>query len=137
MAERLRAVVGIVEKDGQVLIGKKKETPEALFSGVWHLPGGRVKRHERYEDAMRREIQEETGIKIRINALLAECYQEDRKTKVKWYLCTPEDLTKEIIPSDDLDEVKFVSMEEVFSCCDPQAIELWPPSVVLQLSAAK
>ena len=56
------AIVACVDDAGRVLIVKQSAGP---FAGAWLLPGGRVERNERLEDAARRELFEETGYRAR------------------------------------------------------------------------
>ncbi|WP_222599470.1 NUDIX hydrolase [Aquibacillus kalidii] len=51
------AVVAVINEDGQILLQKRKE-------GVWGLPGGLMELGESAEETARREVYEETGIKI-------------------------------------------------------------------------
>lgn len=52
---------GLITNDqGQVLLLKKKG------SGYWERPGGQVEKGEAIEDCILREIEEETGIKVKI-----------------------------------------------------------------------
>jgi ADP-ribose pyrophosphatase YjhB (NUDIX family) len=56
-----------VVSDGRVLLVKRRRPPEA---GRWNLPGGKVRYLERVEDAVRREVLEETGLLIRLVQML-------------------------------------------------------------------
>lgn len=58
---KLAAVV-VVEVDGQVLLHRRAIDPAR---GKWTLPGGYVDRGEDVEDAARREVLEETGVRVR------------------------------------------------------------------------
>ena len=52
-----------IVRGGRILLVKRVRPPEA---GAWSLPGGKVDFLERVEDAIRREILEETGLSIRL-----------------------------------------------------------------------
>lgn len=58
----LPAVIGIILNDDQtqVLLVKRQDVP------VWVLPGGGVEKDENPEEALIREIEEETGYKVKI-----------------------------------------------------------------------
>ena len=65
-----RPVVGVgvvVWKDGQVLLIRRGKSP---MRGRWSLPGGRQELGETVREAAVREVQEETGLEIRLGALL-------------------------------------------------------------------
>jgi len=57
---KLAAVV-VVEVDGRVLLHRRAIDPAR---GKWTLPGGYVDRGEAVEDAARREVYEETGVRV-------------------------------------------------------------------------
>ncbi len=61
------AVDAIVEKNGKILLIKRKKEP---FKGAYALPGGFVECGESCENAVVREVEEETGLKVRVKELL-------------------------------------------------------------------
>ncbi len=61
------AVGAVVIKDNKVLLVKRKNPPA---QGVWALPGGRVHAGESLEEAVEREIREETGIHVQVGSVV-------------------------------------------------------------------
>jgi 8-oxo-dGTP diphosphatase len=55
-------VGAIVIRDGCVLLVERGREPQ---QGYWSLPGGVVEVGERLEEALRREVREETGLAVR------------------------------------------------------------------------
>ena len=60
------AASAIVFRDGKILLVRRAHDPGA---GRWSVPGGRVEHGETVEQAVHREVAEETGIAIDIVAL--------------------------------------------------------------------
>jgi len=59
----------IVSEDGRsVLLVCRKRPPE---SGFWSIPGGAVEFGETFEVALKREVLEETGLRVEIGDLLS------------------------------------------------------------------
>lgn len=56
--------VGVVWKDGKILIGRRKETQ--MLGGLWEFPGGKIKKGEAEHVAVVREVREETGLVVRV-----------------------------------------------------------------------
>lgn len=58
------AVGVIYDQSGRILIDKRK--PQGLLGGLWEFPGGKRESGESLEAALRREVREELGIRIRV-----------------------------------------------------------------------
>lgn len=54
-------VAGLIVHEGLLLVCQRKE--DALFPLKWEFPGGKVEKEEAHEDALRRELMEELGIR--------------------------------------------------------------------------
>ncbi len=59
-------VDGVILKDEKILLIKRKNEP---FKDKWALPGGFVEYGEKVEDAVVREVFEETGLRTEISSL--------------------------------------------------------------------
>lgn len=59
------AMKAVIVKNGKVLLLREAATyGEGTQRGRYHMPGGRVHPGEPFEDALRREIREETGLEV-------------------------------------------------------------------------
>jgi A/G-specific adenine glycosylase len=59
----VEAVVAVIREGGRFFI--QRRPPAGLFPGLWEFPGGKRKRGEGLEAALRREVREEIGVEIR------------------------------------------------------------------------
>jgi colanic acid biosynthesis protein WcaH len=57
----------IVRHDGGVVLGKRSNAPAR---GTWFVPGGRVRKDERLDDAVHRIAETELGVDVRIESRL-------------------------------------------------------------------
>lgn len=62
-SQRIEAVIAVIQDRGRFLI--QKRPPAGLFAGLWEFPGGKRRRGESPEDALRREVREEVGVDVR------------------------------------------------------------------------
>jgi len=59
-------VSALIVRDGKVLLVRRGKEP---FLGYWSLPGGGVEAGETPEEAVMREVREETGLDVEIGAV--------------------------------------------------------------------
>ena len=64
IVERI-ATRAIIKQDGKILILQRGDKDEYL-SGLWEVPGGKRKLSEKTIDGCKREVEEETGIKVKV-----------------------------------------------------------------------
>ena len=57
----IASVEAVIVQDDALLVMKRKNKP---VMGEWWFPGGRIRRGESFEEALRREIKEETGLDL-------------------------------------------------------------------------
>ncbi|KAA5804971.1 NUDIX hydrolase [Alkalicaulis satelles] len=70
MSVKARPVVStgaIIWRGGEVLLIRRGKPP---FQGEWSIPGGKVEFGERLEEALIREVREETGVEIALTGLI-------------------------------------------------------------------
>ncbi len=67
---------GILIEDEKILIVKQKVNAER----EWSLPGGKLERGETLDQAVIREIEEETGLIVKIDKLIYVCEKVDKIT---------------------------------------------------------
>ena len=92
-------VTGILIEGEKVLLVKQK-----VASRNWSLPGGRVENGETLEEAMSREMREETGLEVKIKKLLYVCDKPDASLSLLHITFLLEKLTGEImLPSNEFD----------------------------------
>ena len=78
--ERPKLGVGVIlAKDNKILLLKRKN---AHGEGTWGFPGGHLELNEEFEDCVKREVKEETGIKvsnIRFAGLTNDIFKKENK----------------------------------------------------------
>ena len=58
----------IIEKDGKILLARR--APGKSLGGKWEFPGGKVKNGESPEECLKRELEEEFGIRTRVGKFI-------------------------------------------------------------------
>jgi 8-oxo-dGTP diphosphatase len=98
----------------RVLLIRRKKEP---FAGSWAMPGGFVDENERLADAARRELEEETGVKV---ADLEQLYTagDPGRDPRGWtvsvaYLAQINAADAKPVAADDADEVGWFPLDEL------------------------
>lgn len=116
MRDKFRVVVtGWITRKNRTLIGKKEENPDHPIGGEWHLPGGHVDKGEDLEEAVKREIKEETSLDVDIHQLIDSFkieFEEDYPDMLRIiYHC--EATSSDAKAKDDLQAVQWVQPNEL------------------------
>ncbi len=114
--------LGVLVHDGKVLMVRRAMEPGL---GLWSLPAGYVNRGEVVEEAVAREVREETGLDVRVRQLLGLFSQPGRPIVLAAYdvelaggtLCaSPELLDLGFFPLDALPELAFPWDTRILDC---------------------
>ncbi|WP_292815936.1 NUDIX domain-containing protein [Methanobrevibacter sp.] len=62
------AAKGICEHNGKILLLKIR-SKSSHDAGLWEIPGGKVKKGEFFDAALKREYKEETGLDVEVESL--------------------------------------------------------------------
>lgn len=108
MEKVIRIGIGVfVFRNGKFLMGRRRN---AHGDGTWSAPGGHLEFGETFEDTAKREVLEETGLKIknvRFGAVTNDYFKDDDKHYVTIWVLSDWESGKEQITEPD----KFVAME--------------------------
>ncbi len=110
-----KVVVGIIKKEGGVLIVQRKNKEKSKDGSVlsWVFPGGAVE-NETKREAVKREVLEETGCKIKVEQLISSRHHPQFPVKIFYYSCR---LVEEEAEPDtkEIEQIKWVKPEELTS----------------------
>ena len=124
-------VRGICEYDGKILLLKLKSI-SAHDPCKWEIPGGKVKRCEFFDDALKREYMEETGLDIEIDSLYNAIQKNYTACKTGESIKSIQLIMKvsaktdKVVISDEHDMYGWFSKEEILKMIENN--ELTPPA---------
>ena len=80
--------VGILLRENRVLVARRRDG--AHLAGAWEFPGGVIQPGEPPEAALRRELEEEVGVRVEKATLIhrQRHVYSDREVDLHFYLCT-------------------------------------------------
>ena len=119
----------LIEQDGALLLVRRNIMP---FAGAWDIPGGYLHEWEHPADGARREVREETGLRVELTRLLGifiDRYgSEDAHTFNVYYRGRPVGGT--LAPADDAAEARWfppdgLPTEIAFPGHIPEVLATW------------
>jgi 8-oxo-dGTP diphosphatase len=102
----VRAAGGVVLRDGCVLLVHRPAYDD------WTLPKGKLDAGESWQQAARREVEEETGLRCELGDEVGRTHYMDsrgREKEVRYYLMEP---VGEPFAQNEVDEVRWVLLDE-------------------------
>jgi 8-oxo-dGTP diphosphatase len=102
----VRAGGGVVLRDGCVLLVYRAHYDD------WTFPKGKLEQGETWQQAARRELEEETGLQAELGPEVGRTRYRDgsgRAKQVRYYLAASDG---EPVAGDEVDEVRFVPLEQ-------------------------
>jgi 8-oxo-dGTP diphosphatase len=102
----VRAAGGVVLRDGAVLLVHRPQYDD------WTLPKGKLEPGESWEDAARREVEEETGLDCEPGGEVGRTFYDDsrgRSKEVRYFRMEPEGDPE---PRNEVDEVRWVALAD-------------------------
>lgn len=112
------AAKGICEYDGKILLLKirSRSTHDA---GLWEFPGGKVKKGEFFDVALKREFLEETGLEVNVDSLYnviqrdyTACKTNQKIKSIQLIMNVTCD-SDEVVISEEHDDYGWFSKDEV------------------------
>jgi ADP-ribose pyrophosphatase YjhB (NUDIX family) len=109
----------ILIRNGKVLLGRKR----GRYSGQWCVPCGHVEWGEDVYDAAKREMLEETGLRIEITSLYTvtslygkpykgtEWHNPEQQSVMTWFLV--QEIGGELRAGDDIDQVDYFTYRDL------------------------
>ena len=106
------SVAGIVVNDaGEVLVIRRRD------NGHWEPPGGVLEMTETFEDGVRREVLEETGISVHVERLTGVYKNMQRGIVALVFRCAPLEGTGH--PTAEVTEIRWMPLDEVCKAMSP------------------
>ncbi|MBO5841136.1 MAG: NUDIX domain-containing protein [Methanobrevibacter sp.] len=108
-------------------------TPPRDDAGKWEIPGGKVKRCEFFDDALKREYLEETGLEIEIDSLYNAIQKNYTACKTGESIKSIQLIMKvsvktdEVVISDEHDMYGWFTKEEIIDMIEDN--QLTPPAI--------
>ncbi len=82
--KRIEVVAGLLKEEREILLCQRRD--DDTFAGLWEFPGGKIKKGETHQEALRRELKEELNIDVEVKELIGIFEDESLGQAIKIYL---------------------------------------------------
>ncbi len=110
MNKKLFVSAGIVERNGKILIAKRKKGK--CLEPFWEFPGGKLEEGETIKECLKRELLEELNIKVKVKDFLCSTEFNCNEKNIKLMAYTA-DYIEGKIQLNDHDDVKWVEKQDL------------------------
>jgi 8-oxo-dGTP diphosphatase len=107
-----KVTCAIIEYKGKILIARR--APDHRLAGKWEFPGGKVKYGETPEECLKRELEEEFGIKVEVGEYISSNRKSFSHISIELMAFQTRYLAGSFILADH-DEVKWIKPEELLN----------------------
>lgn len=108
----MKVGIGVVEKNGSFLVVKKINN---IGSDLWRFPGGKLEDKETFEEGIKREVREETGVKCKPVKQIGSRRWDSKFMKIVFYHCEYIDGDGRIAEPEKFSDIKWMTPEQLFS----------------------
>lgn len=104
-------VGGVVIHEKKVLLVRRVRGED---TGEWAIPGGFVEKKEKIEDAIVREVEEETNIKVKVIGLIAVRNRLYKDENSVYFIFLLKSTTEKLeVEKSEVDKAKFFTLSEI------------------------
>lgn len=104
----------ILDQDTILLV--KRSAGSKVYPDLWSLPSGKVEWGEEVEEAVAREVKEETGFDVEVIKFTGKYYDKKGRHPTKTMICLPhicKAISGELKAGDDAEDAKWFNLEDV------------------------
>ncbi|MHB0939031.1 MAG: NUDIX hydrolase [Armatimonadota bacterium] len=107
------SVKGVVlDARGRCLLLRRSQISKAN-AGKWEFPGGKLDPNERVDEALQREVVEETGLTIVVQRVAGAAESEMTERKIAYLILEALAMTDDVTLSEEHDRFMWVAPEEL------------------------